>query len=117
MAMVPTVSGMPTTANSKKPKGCSPAATAASDTMTLIGVPVRASRDPALPGEGQWHHPATRRPTGAHREHHDHGEQRGDRAVERDQRRHDGAEQEHENEQQPRSVAGNRRPTAAPPTP
>ena len=46
---MPTNSGTPTSANSKNPNGASPAWTAASETMTLMGVPVRASSEPALP--------------------------------------------------------------------
>ena len=41
--------GRPTTAKSKNRKGCEPASTAALDTMTLTGLPVRARREPALP--------------------------------------------------------------------
>ena len=44
---MPINSGMPTNANSKKPKLPTPASSAASETRTFTGVPVRASIDPA----------------------------------------------------------------------
>jgi hypothetical protein len=44
---VPAGNGIPTTAKLKNPKAPAPAPRAASETMTLTGLPVRASRDPA----------------------------------------------------------------------
>ena len=47
IAMLPTTSGMPTRANSKKLKPAKPESCAASDTSTLTGDPVSASSEPA----------------------------------------------------------------------
>ena len=47
MAIVPATSGMPTSANSKKPKLPTPASSAAPDTITFTGDPVRTSSEPA----------------------------------------------------------------------
>ena len=47
IAIVPASSGMPAIANSKKLKPRNPAPTAALETSTLTGVPVRASIEPA----------------------------------------------------------------------
>ncbi len=47
IAITPTVSGTPTSANSRNPKPPTPASSAASETITLTGVPVSASSDPA----------------------------------------------------------------------
>ena len=49
MAMVPTTTGIPTMANSAKPKRPTPASSAACEMTTLTGLPVRTSRPPALP--------------------------------------------------------------------
>src|SRR6185295_19386828 len=42
---VPATSGTPTSANSANPNGAPPASAAASDTMTLTGLPVSSSSD------------------------------------------------------------------------
>ena len=47
IAIVPTTSGTPTSANSKKPKRPTPASAPASDTTTFTGVLVSASSEPA----------------------------------------------------------------------
>ena len=47
IAMVPASSGTPTSANSRNPNSPTPAISAASDTRTFTGVPVRASMEPA----------------------------------------------------------------------
>lgn len=47
IAQVPSSSGPPTSANSKNPNGLPAASWAASLTITLTGVPVRVSSDPA----------------------------------------------------------------------
>ena len=44
---MPASSGTPTSANSKKPKAPTPASSAASETITLTGVPVSTSSEPA----------------------------------------------------------------------
>ena len=49
MANVPASSGIPTTANEKKANGGAPLSWAASDTMTLTGLPVSMNRAPQLP--------------------------------------------------------------------
>ena len=51
IAMVPSRSGTPTHAYSKKPNGGRPPFTAASETSTFTGVPVRASSEPAWPAK------------------------------------------------------------------
>jgi hypothetical protein len=49
MAMVPASRGIPTRAKEKKENGPDPASCAASETMTLTGLPVSMRSDPALP--------------------------------------------------------------------
>ncbi len=51
MTTVPTSSGRPITVNEKKLKPPPPASADASDTITLTGLPVRTSNDPALPAK------------------------------------------------------------------
>lgn len=102
MSTVPMTSGMPTSANSKNAKPPAPASLAASETMTLTGVPVGSSNDPALPANasgmssrdgGMSMRSASATAT---------GQQRSHRSVQRDERGQHGTQQHHEHEQLPR---------------
>ena len=106
IAMVPSSSGTPTQANSKKPNGAWPASTAASDTRTFTGVPVSASSEPACAGEHQRHQQLRRRPAEPDGHDHDHRQEGGDRAVDADQRGEHGDQQHGEDEQARACLAG-----------
>jgi len=67
--------------------------------MTLTGLPVSSSSDPALPAKRQWHQQLGRRDVPLHRHHQQHRQERRHRPVEVDQRGHPGRQQ-HDHRQQ-----------------
>ena len=98
-------SGTPMTAYEKKPKAPAPASCAASETMTLTGLPVSASSEPALPAKAIG---MSMREGGVpilSGEHEHHRQEGRDRPVERDDRGEQGAEREHGDEHPHRAVA------------
>ena len=98
IAIEPMSSGMPTSANSKYPNAPTPASSAASDTTTFTGDAREHEQAAGVGREGERHQELGRgalRPDG-HED--DHGKQRRDRAVRRDQRRQPGAGEHRQHE-------------------
>ena len=70
-----------------------------SETITLTGVPVSASSEPACAPNASGSSSCDGEPAEAHRHHDDDGQQRRDRAVDADQRGQRGDQQHHEDDQ------------------
>ena len=87
MAIVPSSSGTPTIVNSKKPNSSAPASSAASETMTFTGEPVRASIEPAWAANASGIISCDDGIAQPDRRHHHDRDQRGNGAVDADDRR------------------------------
>ena len=99
MAIVPATSGMPTSANSKKPKPPPPGVARRLHDEHVDGRAGERQQRAGVRPEHERDHQLRRRPAQPHGHDHDHRQQRGDRAVDADERREERHDEHHQHEQ------------------